>query len=108
MKKEIELIQCYKVDGGELLIANLTKSQIKKERFYDSPIDALNEVITGHELHLRNEEHRLKNRKKIIEKFKEAKENYLTGDGNLIFGNNVDGITDICKDEFKRLWYYEY
>jgi len=78
MKKETELIQCYKVDGGELVIANLTKSQMKKERFYNSPIDALNEVITGHELHLSNQEYHLKNRREMIEKFKEAKENYLT------------------------------
>ena len=103
MQKEKELIQCYKIDGGELVIANYTKSQMKKERFFNSPIDALNEVIAGHELHFRNEEYRLKIRKELIEKFKEAKENYLTGDGSLIFGNNVDGITDICKDVFKKL-----
>ena len=103
MKKEIETIQGYKVDGGSMLITQLTKSEMKKERFFSSPIDALDDALESHRYNLRNEEYHLKHRRAIVYKLQDVKARYLNGDDSGIFGNCIDGATDICNDDFKSL-----
>jgi len=77
MKKKTETSQAYKVEDGKMLIAQLTKTELKKERFFSSPIDALDNALESHRHLLRNQEYHLKHRKEIVDKLQDV---YLHGE----------------------------
>lgn len=83
MEKE-KLIQCYKVMDGSFVIAQMTKTKMKRERFYESPISALNDVLDSHKHNLINEELQVRKRKDIIEKLQKCLDDYYSGNDYIL------------------------
>jgi hypothetical protein len=76
MGKEI-LVQCYKVEDGKLFIGKMNKTEMKRYRYFESPLEAIDDILDTHKYWLRDQEYKLKKRKEVISKLEEIRNKYI-------------------------------
>ncbi len=97
MGKEI-LVQCYKVEEGKLYIGKMNKSEMKRMRYFESPLEAIDDNLIAHKYWLREQEYKLNNRKEVISRLEEIRNKYINCEDifpkdNSSFVNIYNGIS---------------